>query len=165
MARLEEIKNNAALVKNATQAGENTAERVGGVLSDIADLLEQISGDLSKKADSQSVSDISTELEKIQATILILKHTSETMQEEVSSISEVANGNKTELEKVSEIATKSSFTSSKNEKAIESLRTDIDAVSSKVDSLEIPRIIQLSQTAYDALESKDSDTTYLITEE
>lgn len=39
MATIQEIKSNAALVKNATGIGENTAERVGGVLTDMTDYL------------------------------------------------------------------------------------------------------------------------------
>lgn len=39
MATIENIKTNANLVKNASLVGENTAARVGGVLSDMADFL------------------------------------------------------------------------------------------------------------------------------
>lgn len=41
MATINEIKQQAAAVKNATQVGENTAERVGGVLAGLADIAEQ----------------------------------------------------------------------------------------------------------------------------
>ena len=41
MATIDEIKQQAAAVKNATQVGENTAERVGGVLAGLAELAEQ----------------------------------------------------------------------------------------------------------------------------
>lgn len=39
MATIQDIKSNAALVKNATGIGENTADRVGGVLTDMTDYL------------------------------------------------------------------------------------------------------------------------------
>lgn len=43
MATIDEIKQQAAAVKNATQVGENTAERVGGVLADLADIVSMTS--------------------------------------------------------------------------------------------------------------------------
>ena len=41
MATIDEIKQQAAAVKNATQVGENTAERVGGALDGLAEIAEQ----------------------------------------------------------------------------------------------------------------------------
>ena len=41
MATINEIKQQAAAVKNATQVGENTAERVGGALAGLAEIAEQ----------------------------------------------------------------------------------------------------------------------------
>lgn len=41
MATIDEIKQQAEAVKNATQVGENTAERVGGVLAGLVELAEQ----------------------------------------------------------------------------------------------------------------------------
>lgn len=41
MATINEIKQQAAAVKNATQVGENTAERVGGALAGLVELAEQ----------------------------------------------------------------------------------------------------------------------------
>ena len=75
MATVNEIKSNAQLVKNATEIGENTAPRVGGVLVDMADHLpetiEQATGtsttsvmsqkavtdELAKKANQSDVED------------------------------------------------------------------------------------------------------------
>lgn len=47
MATIDEIKQQAAAVKNATQVGENTAERVGGALAGLADIAEQQDSKLS----------------------------------------------------------------------------------------------------------------------
>lgn len=41
MATIQEIKQRAATVREATQVGENTAERVGGVLVDLADTVDK----------------------------------------------------------------------------------------------------------------------------
>lgn len=51
MATIEEIKQQAEAVKNATQVGENTAERVGGALAGLADIAKQQDVELGKKAD------------------------------------------------------------------------------------------------------------------
>ena len=55
MATIEEIKNTASLVRNATQIGENTAERVGGVLEGLAEIAEQQEDNIGKKADKAAV--------------------------------------------------------------------------------------------------------------
>ena len=46
MATIDDIKTRANLVKNATTVGENTAERVGGVLVDLADHVEGLEDDI-----------------------------------------------------------------------------------------------------------------------
>lgn len=43
MSTIDEIKQQAAAVKNATQVGENTAERVGGALAGLADIADKVS--------------------------------------------------------------------------------------------------------------------------
>lgn len=47
MATINEIKQQAAAVKNATQVGENTAERVGGALAGLSEIAEQQDSKLS----------------------------------------------------------------------------------------------------------------------
>lgn len=68
MATINEIKQQAAAVKNATQVGENTAERVGGALAGLAELAEQQDSKLSgleyKKADAKQVNNSLYDLEK-----------------------------------------------------------------------------------------------------
>ena len=54
---------------------------------------------------------------------------------------------------------------SDNAKDIKLLKTDVKEVSDKVDGLVVPKIVCMTQTAYDALPNKDPDTTYLTTEE
>lgn len=55
MATINEIKQQAAAVKNATQVGENTAERVGGALAGLADFVEQHDSKLSDLADNTEI--------------------------------------------------------------------------------------------------------------
>lgn len=55
MATIDEIKQQAAAVKNATQVGENTAVRVGGVLSGLADIVKAQDDNIRKKADKEEM--------------------------------------------------------------------------------------------------------------
>lgn len=55
MATIDEIKQQAEAVKNATQVGENTAVRVGGALSGLADIAKAQEDNISKKADKATV--------------------------------------------------------------------------------------------------------------
>lgn len=57
MATIDEIKQQAAAVKNATQVGENTAERVGGALAGLAEIAEQQDSKLSGLSDKVSIKD------------------------------------------------------------------------------------------------------------
>lgn len=61
MATTEEIKKAAILVRDATQIGENTAERVGGVLVDLADKSKELEDNIEGKAEK---SEVDTELAK-----------------------------------------------------------------------------------------------------
>ena len=55
MAAIDEIKQQAEAVKNATQVGENTAVRVGGALSGLADIAKQQEDNIGKKADKEEM--------------------------------------------------------------------------------------------------------------
>lgn len=55
MATTEEIKKAAILVRDATQIGENTAERVGGVLVDLANKSKELEDKIGKKADKEEM--------------------------------------------------------------------------------------------------------------
>ena len=61
MATIDEIKQQAEAVKNATQVGENTAVRVGGALSGLADIAKQQEDNIGKKANK---ADMDVELGK-----------------------------------------------------------------------------------------------------
>ena len=55
MATIDEIKQQAEAVKNATQVGENTAERVGGALSGLADIAKAQEDNIGKKVDKAAM--------------------------------------------------------------------------------------------------------------
>ena len=55
MATINEIKQQAEAVKNATQVGENTAMRVGGALAGRADIAKEQEDNIRKKADKETM--------------------------------------------------------------------------------------------------------------
>lgn len=55
MATIDEIKQQAEAVKNATQVGENTAVRVGGALAGLADIVKAQEDNIGKKADKAAM--------------------------------------------------------------------------------------------------------------
>ena len=55
MATIDEIKQQAAAVMNATQVGENTAMRVGGALAGLAEIAEQQEVELGNKLDKENI--------------------------------------------------------------------------------------------------------------
>ena len=64
MATIDEIKQQAAAVKNATQVGENTAERVGGALAGLADIAKEQEDKIGKKANTADIDTKFTEEKK-----------------------------------------------------------------------------------------------------
>ena len=57
MATINEIKQQAATIKGATQVGENTAERVGGAIEGLADIAQQQEDKLSDLEDKTAIKD------------------------------------------------------------------------------------------------------------
>lgn len=70
MATTEEIKKAAILVRDATQIGENTAERVGGVLVDLANKSKELEDNIDKKANAEEVD---RSLKELQNTVFPLQ--------------------------------------------------------------------------------------------
>lgn len=83
----------------------------------------------------------------------------------INAIKETADAASTKASNALSKAETASSAASANAKDITQLKADVKEVSDKVDGLTIPKIVCLSQTAYDALPEKDPDTTYLTTEE
>lgn len=72
MATIDEIKQQAEAIKNATQVGENTAERVGGALAGLANIAEQQDSKLGDLSDDISTitTGKTTETDVISETII-----------------------------------------------------------------------------------------------
>lgn len=82
MATIDEIKQQAEAVKNATKVGENTAMRVGGALAGLADIAKQQDTELGKKADTFDVDTKFTEEQKRVDTELGKKFDKESIAQE-----------------------------------------------------------------------------------
>lgn len=88
MATTEEIKKAAILVRDATQIGENTAERVGGVLVYLADKSKELEDNIEAKADStetQNKFDAIVKKNKEQDAAIDMKFDSSNVSQELGS--------------------------------------------------------------------------------
>lgn len=88
MATIDEIKQQAEAVKNATQLGENTAVRVGGVLVDLANKAKELEDNVETKADSTETKnkfDAIDRKNKEQDTAIGMKFDSSNVSQELGS--------------------------------------------------------------------------------
>lgn len=195
MATIQEIKDIASLVKNATVAGENTAERVGGLFENIAQILQQHESSIGEKGDNEALETVKSTADtaklkaeqaqgaadNAQSAVDALKKSFETL---VSSDTSVAIDNYNEIIKfldglkdsdnLSSILTKlnsalSSTTSiaNANKQNLTNAVSRIDTLSADVDKKvnSVPKFLSMSESQYDALEEKDENTYYMLTEE
>lgn len=188
MATIQEIKDIASLVKNATVAGENTAERVGGLFENIAQILQQHESSIGDKGDKEVLQTVKStadtaksKAEQAQSAVDTLKKSFETL---VSSDTSVAIDNYNEIIKfldglkdsdnlssiliklnsalssTTEIANTNKHDLANTVSRIDTLKKSVDSIASSV-----PKLVTMTETAYEALETKDPDTYYMLTEE
>ena len=93
MATTEEIKKTAILVRDATQIGENTAERVGGVLVDLANKSKELEDNIGKKANTADVDTKFTEEKKRVDTELGKKANAEDVNNSMQELDKKLNRN------------------------------------------------------------------------
>lgn len=105
MTTIDEIKQQAAAVKNATQVGENTAERVGGALAGLADIAKQQDTELGKKANTDDVNTKFTEEKKRLDDELDKKFDKESVAQESGDSEDKVMSQKAVSAKFSEIST------------------------------------------------------------
>lgn len=107
MATIDEIKQQAEAVKNATQLGENTAVRVGGVLVDLANKAKELEGNIETKADSTETKnkfDAIDRKNKEQDTAIGMKFDSSNVSQELGSSEKKVPSQKLVTEKFKEEA-------------------------------------------------------------
>ena len=104
MATINEIKQQAAAVKNATQVGENTAERVGGALAGLADIAEQQDAALGKKANTSDVNTKFTEEKKRVDGELAKKFDKSSIAQETGEAEDKVMSQKAVSDKLSDLA-------------------------------------------------------------
>lgn len=181
MATIQEIKDIASLVKNATVAGENTAERVGGLFENIAQILQQHESSIGEKGDNEVLQTVKStadtaksKAEQAQSAVDALKKSFETL---VSSDTSVAIDNYNEIIKfldglkdsdnLSSILTKLNSALSSTTSIANANKKNIGTLEGKVSTIttNMPKMVCMTETAYEALETKDPDTYYMLTEE
>lgn len=105
MATIDEIKQQAEAVKNATQLGENTAVRVGGVLVDLANKAKELEDNIETKADSTETKnkfDAIDRKNKEQDTAIDMKFDSSNVSQELGSSEKKVPSQKLVTEKFKE---------------------------------------------------------------
>lgn len=188
MATIQEIKDIASLVKNATVAGENTAERVGGLFENIAQILQQHESSIGEKGDNEVLQTVKStadtaksKAEQAQSAVDTLKKSFETL---VSSDASVAIDNYNEiikfldglkdsdnlssiLIKLNSALSSTTAIANANKKNLDNAVSRIDTLKESVDNIasSVPKLVTMTETAYEALETKDPDTYYMLTEE
>ena len=157
MATIDEIKQSAVAIRDATEIGENTAERVGGVLVSLLEVLTQLQTDLSGKADSSSLKEVSGAIDLVNRSIDVLKDNIAKKLDKSTVSQSLVNDN-------TKIASSSAVYSQIAE-LTKSVGDKITEIKKEISDLVIPKLAHMTESAYEALESKDDDTYYFLTEE
>lgn len=157
MATIDEIKQSAVAIRDATEIGENTAERVGGVLVSLLEVLTQLQTDLSGKADSSSLKEANEAIGLVSKSVDVLtKNMSQKLDK--STVSQALVNDDTKI-------ASSSAVYSKIEELTKSVGEKIAEIKKEISDLVIPKLAHMTEPEYESLENKDDETYYFLTEE
>lgn len=122
---------------------------------------------LAKKFDKESVVQKSGEAED---KVMSQKAVSDILRDLSSTIDEIKEKANTASTGASNALTKAeaaSKTAEKNKKALDTATSDISVLKEKVEAIPatIPKFVSMTEAAYEALETKEADTYYMLTEE
>ena len=122
---------------------------------------EAIQRNISKSSIGQELSDSEEEVPSQK----LLKTKVEEVGQSIGSVSKRVNSLEDSMSEVSKSAKDAQDLADENKKNIGKANLALADLNKKVDGLVIPKVVYLTQDAYDALKEKDPDTTYLCTEE
>ena len=122
---------------------------------------EAIQKNIPKSSIGQELSDSEEEIPSQK----LLKTKVEEVGQSIGSVSKRVNSLEDSLPEVGKVAKGAQDLADENKKNIGKTNAALGDLSRKVDELVIPKVVYLSQDAYDALKEKDPDTTYLCPEE
>lgn len=122
---------------------------------------------LAKKFDKESVVQKSGEAED---KVMSQKAVSDKLRDLSSTITEIkkkANTASTDASNALTKAETASKTAEENKKALATATSDISTLKKKVEAIPatIPKFVSMTEAAYEALETKEADTYYMLTEE
>ena len=137
-----------------------TKESAGLMSPEDKNNIELVQTEMSGKMDKASVVQESGNSEEL---VMSQKAVSDKLSNLSSTISEVndkANKAHTKAESASKMA-------EDNKSALNTVTSDISTLKKKVDDIPatIPKVVSMSEAAYEALETKEPDTYYMLTEE
>lgn len=188
MATIQEIKDIASLVKNATVAGENTAERVGGLFENIAQILQQHESSIGEKGDNEVLETVkdtansaNSKAEQAQSTVDALKRAFDTIvgsnaSEAIDNYNEIikfldglkdSDNLSSILIKLNSALSSTTAIANANKQDLANAVSRIDTLKESVDNIasSVPKLVTMTETAYEDLTTKDPDTYYMLTEE
>lgn len=122
---------------------------------------EVIKGTIPKSLIGQELSDSEEEIPSQK----LLKTTIEEVGQSIGSVSKRVNSLEDSMPEVGKVAKDAHDLADENKKKIGKANLAMTDLNKKVDDLVIPKVVYLTQEAYDALKEKDPDTTYLCPEE
>ena len=149
---------NTTLLEVAQELGVSTNKVVSQKALNVA---------LAKKFDKESVVQESGEAED---KVMSQKAVSDKLRDLSSTINEIkekANTASTDASNALTKAETASKTAEENKEALATATSDISALKKKVDGIPatIPKFVSMTEAAYEALETKEADTYYMLTEE
>lgn len=138
---------------------KNVQEAIDEIESKKADK-ETVNLELENKLDKTSVTQESGDSEELVMSQKAVSDRLNSLSSTISEVSDKANNAHTKAESASKMA-------EDNKSALNTVTSDISKLKKKVEDIPatIPKLVSMSEAAYDALETKEANTYYMLTEE
>lgn len=144
-----------------------TKESVGLMSPEDKNNIELIQTEVAGKVDKASVVQESGDSEKLVMSQKVVSGKLNNLSSTIYEIKEKATNAATEASNALNKAEAASNMAKTNKTALTTVTSDISTLKKKVDDIPatIPKVVSMSESAYDDLETKEPDTYYMLTEE
>lgn len=144
-----------------------TKESVGLMSPEDKNNIELVQTEMAGKMDKASVVQESGGSEELVMSQKAVTNRLDGLSSTISEVSDKANKAYTKAESASKMAESASKMAEDNKSALTTATSDISELKKKVEDIPatIPKVVSMSESAYDDLETKEPDTYYMLTEE
>ena len=144
-----------------------TKESAGLMSPEDKNNIELVQTEVAEKIDKASVVQESGDSEKLVMSQKAVSDKLGNLSSTITEINEKANDAATDASNALSKAEAANKTAEENKQALTTATSDISTLKKKVDGIPatIPKFMSMSEAAYEALETKESDTYYMLTEE